>query len=121
MSNYGIKIDLLKLAGSCVTNLQGKTATKKCVVIPIEDNDCIFHGQKGVYLDLTAFEMNNHQYGETHLIKGDIPKDKREKMTEEQRRALPILGGMKELQRRQVETAPAADAFAPSNDDDMPF
>jgi len=120
MSNYGIKIDLLKLKGAAVRSLQGKTATKMCVIIPIEDNDCIFHGQKGVYLDLTAFEMSNPQYGETHLIKGDIPKDKRDKMTEEERRANPILGGMKELQRRQA-TAPAADVFAPSNDDDLSF
>lgn len=34
MANYGIKIDLLKLKGAFMKNLQGKTATKRCIIIP---------------------------------------------------------------------------------------
>jgi hypothetical protein len=32
MGNFGIKIDLLKLKNSFVTNLKGKAATKRCLV-----------------------------------------------------------------------------------------
>ena len=38
MGNFGIKIDLLKLKNSFVTNLKGKAATKRCLVIPIDDS-----------------------------------------------------------------------------------
>ena len=45
MSNFGIKIDLLKLKNSFVTNIKGKTATKRCLVIPIDDSG-VFLGEK---------------------------------------------------------------------------
>jgi hypothetical protein len=103
--NYGIKLDLLKLEGAFVRDLQGKTATKRCIIIPVEDND-IFVGRKGCYLDLTAIEMANPQYGETHLVKRDIPKAKRDVMTDDQRRAIPIVGGLKPIQPREQQQSP---------------
>ena len=48
MGNFGIKIDLLKLKNSFVTNLKGKAATKRCLVIPIDDSG-VYLGEKGVY------------------------------------------------------------------------
>lgn len=101
--NYSIKIDLLKLKGAFMRELQGKTAAKKCIIIPVEEND-IYVGQKGCYLDLTGIEMANPQFGDTHFVKPDIPKAKRETMTDEQRRAVPILGGMRAIQPRQQQT-----------------
>lgn len=122
--NYGIKLDLLKLEGAFVRDLQGKTATKRCIIIPVEDND-IFVGRKGCYLDLTAIEMANPQYGETHLVKRDIPKAKRETMTDEQRRAVPILGGMKPTQPRQQATTAADNTVnndpAVEDGEELPF
>lgn len=120
--NYSIKIDLLKLSGACVRDLQGKTATKRCVIIPVDDND-IFVGKRGCYLDITAFEMTNPQYGETHLLKKDIPKAKRDAMSEEERRATPILGGLKPLQpRQQAIEVPGTDASTfGQQTDDMAF
>ena len=56
MGNFGIKIDLLKLKNSFVTNLKGKALTKCCLVIPIDDSG-VYLGEKGVYLNLTAVEM----------------------------------------------------------------
>lgn len=56
MGNFGIKIDLLKLKNSFVTNLKGKAATKRCLVIPIDDSG-VYLGEKGVHLNLTAVEM----------------------------------------------------------------
>ena len=123
--NYSIKIDLLKLKGAFMRDLQGSTATKKCVIIPVEDND-IFIGKRGCYLDITALEMQNPQYGETHFIKTDIPKAKRDAMSDEERRAQPILGGMKPIQPRQQQTTTEVTSNQDGNtktetSEDLPF
>ena len=124
MPNYGIKIDLLKLKGAFMRNLQGKSATKKCIIIPVDDCDGMFLGEKGCYLNMTAIEMQNPQYTDTHCIKPDIPKEQREAMTDEQRNALPIIGGLHAIERQpqqmSVDTTIGADAFAP-DDEDLPF
>ena len=93
--NYSIKIDLLKLKNTCATNLKGKTETKRCLIIPIDDNS-IFVGEKGIYLDLTAFELQEKR-GQSHILKVNIPKEVRDAMSEEERKAQPIVGGMKEI------------------------
>ena len=50
-----------------------------------------------VYLNITAFANDNPQYGDTHMLKPNIPKEVREQMTDEQRRQQPILGNMRPL------------------------
>lgn len=123
-TNYGIRIDLLKLKGAFMRNLQGRNATKKCIIIPVDECDGMFLGEKGCYLNMTAIEMQNQQYSDTHCIKPDIPKEQREAMTEEQRNAIPILGGLHAIERQPqqmaVSTTIGADAFAP-DDEDLPF
>lgn len=123
-TNYGIRIDLLKLKGAFMRNLQGRNATKKCIIIPVDECDGMFLGEKGCYLNMTAIEMQNPQYSDTHCIKPDIPKEQREAMTEEQRNAIPILGGLHAIecqpQQMAVSTTIGADAFAP-DDEDLPF
>ena len=100
MPNYGIKIDLLKLKGAFMRNLQGKSATKKCIIIPVDDCDGMFLGEKGCYLNMTAIEMQNPQYTDTHCIKPDIPKEQREAMTDEQRNATADVGRYDHRSRR---------------------
>ena len=97
MSNFGIKIDLSKLSGAAVVDLTGRSGQPtKCVVIPVETNH-IFVGQKGIYLDLCAFEMKNPKFEATHTLKQSLPKAVRDAMTDEQRSAMPILGDLKPL------------------------
>ena len=100
--NYSISINLSRLAGAVFTNLKGKTATKRCLIIPIDDAG-LYAGEKGIYLDLVAYEQRDAKYGNTHLVKRSISKAEREAMTDEQRRAVPILGDMKELKPAAVE------------------
>lgn len=124
MANYGIKIDLLKLKGAFMRNLQGKAATKRCLIIPVDDCDGIYLGEKGCYLNMTAIEMREPRYNDTHCIKPDIPKEQREAMTEEQRNEVPILGGLHAIevqpQQMTVSGTLGRNAFAP-DDDDLPF
>lgn len=124
MANFGMKIDLLKLKGAFMRNLAGRAATKRCLIIPVDDCDGMFLGEKGCYLSMTAIEMREPKYSDTHCIKVDIPKEQREAMTEEERNAVPILGGLHTIEMQQatmqVSGTLGQDAFAPT-DDDLPF
>lgn len=123
MANYSIKTDLLKLKGAFVTNLRGKTATKRCLIVPVDEAG-LFVGEKGVYLNLTAIEMQNPKFSETHCVKVSLDKERYDAMTEEERQAQPIIGGMKQLERKQSEMAvtgqiDGSQAF--EDDNDLPF
>jgi hypothetical protein len=123
MSNFGIKIDLLKLKGAFMRNLQGKTTTKRCIIIPVDDCDGIYLGEKGCYLNMTAIEMQEPRYSDTHCIKVNIPQEQRETMSEEDVRNIPILGGMRTIERKQ-QTMSVTGTFTGDNfadDDDLPF
>lgn len=123
MANYGIRIDLLKLKGAAVRNLQGRTATKRCLIIPVDECDGMYLGEKGCYLNCTAIEMKEQKYQDTHCIKPEIPKEKRELMSEEERNAVPIIGGLRAIERKdatmQVNGTIGADSF--ETYEDLPF
>lgn len=116
MSNLSIKVNLLQLQGAFVTNLKGKTATKRCLIIPVDDAN-LYVGQKGCYLNTTAIEMQNSQYGDTHCIKQNLDKGIYDTMTEEQRRAMPIIGSVRPLEKIQ----PVLDSSYMVESDDLPF
>lgn len=105
-------------------NLQGKTVIKRCLIIPVDDCDGIFVGEKGCYLNMTAIEMREARYTDTHCIKENLPKEQREALSEDERNALPILGGMHALEKKQgtmkVNGTLGQEAFA-TDDDDLPF
>lgn len=122
MGNFSIKEDLLKLKGAFITNFKGRTETKRCLVIPVDDSG-LYVGEKGVYL--TAIEMENPQYKETHCIKQSLDKEIYEALSEEQRQALPIIGGMKPLAKKAAPQMNVNSTFdgaqAVENTDDLPF
>ena len=104
-------------------NLQGKTSVKRCLIIPVDDCDGMFLGEKGCYLNLTAIEMQEPKYSDTHCIKADLPKEQRDAMTEEQINAIPILGGMHAIEKKQatMNVTGTLDNTAFVDDDDLPF
>lgn len=125
MANYSIKADLLKVQGAFLTNIKGKTATKQCICIPIEGSG-LYAGAKGVYLNLTAVELREPKYEDTHLVRQNIGADEYRAMSEEERRAIPILGGMKELAQAArstvLEEASAQSTVQVDGEtDDLPF
>ena len=86
MANHKVQINLLRLQGAFVTNLRGATGEKRCLCIPIDDAR-LFLGEKGCYLDATAWEMKAPgNRGATHYIK--------QRFSAEERRALPIIGDL---------------------------
>lgn len=122
--NFGIKTDLQKLNNAFLRNFTSATtgATKRCICIPIDDNPSIYLGEKGCYLGMTAVEVTNPQYGDTHILKPDMPKDIYQAMTQEQRDALPILGNMRPIPNGQAITQ-TVNSDAPEGEpaDDLPW
>lgn len=122
--NFGIRADLQKLTNTFLRNFtSAKTgATKRCICIPIDDNPNMYLGEKGCYLNMTAVEVSNPQFGDTHILKPDLPKEIRERMTQEQRDALPILGNMRPLVKGQAINQTVNSEQAESEpQDDLPF
>lgn len=123
MANFSIKTDLLKLKAAFMTNLKGKTATKRCLIIPVDDAG-LFIGEKGVYLNLTAIEMREPKYQDTHCVKVSLDKERYDAMSEEERNAQPIIGGMRQLERQTAEmpvTSTLDGSQVLGDDDDLPF
>ena len=115
MANYSIKLGLQKLKGAFLTNLKGKTATKKCLCIPIEENH-LFVGEKDTYLDLSVIELKDSKYGDSHCIRQTFPKDLYEKMSDDEKKLIPILGNMREMKAATQEIKTVAEP-----EDDLPF
>lgn len=123
MANYSIKADLLKLQGAFVTDIKGRTTTKKCICIPIE-NSGLFLGKQGCYLNMTAIEMQNPQYSDTHCIKVSYDKEVYERMTDEERAAQPIIGGLHALVKKQqaaVDLTANNNPYMIGSEEDLPF
>lgn len=128
MDNFNAKLNLLKLKRAGVMQIQGRGEVLRCLVIPIEENNIFVstddnNRPKAAYLDLTAWPLQNPKYGETHMIKQSLPKEVREKMTDEEKKAMPILGGMRPVSFEVQNAATTCDApFAQTqNLDDLPF
>lgn len=137
MSNLSIKINLTRIPGVVFSKLTGKTGQKKdCIIIPVEDCH-LFVGEKGVYLDLAAYEFKEQKYSDSHMVKQSFSKEIIEEiksialtvnpnLTEAElqevvNKANPIIGGIKPFQK--VEIQPTETDFAPAIGDgsDLPF
>lgn len=127
MANYNIKIDLLKLQGAFVQALQGKTGIKRCLVIPIDECKGLFVGEKGCYLNMTAFALQEPKYNDTHCIKVSLSQEERKRLTEAERNAIPIIGGLhsfepKQQIQQQVSEQPQMQTTSSTYDNDnLPF
>lgn len=107
--NYNLRIALTKIKGAKVMDIEGKTCTKRCVVIPIDsDEGTVQDSYEGkmdglpttkflndVYLNLTAFEFKEKKYGQSHGIKASFSRKKLERTSEEELKSMPFVGNMK--------------------------
>lgn len=128
MADFNGKLNLLKLKRAGIMQIQGRTGVLRCLVIPVEDNNIFVttdenNHPKAAYIDLTAWELKNPKYDETHMIKQSLPKEVREKMTDEEKKAIPILGGLKPVifESQNAASSCAAPIAQTQNSDDLPF
>ena len=122
MSRISGKLNLLQLH-AVRKIITGKLGQVECLVIPIEKNK-LFVGEKGVYLDLIAFEIDpakrNTESKDTHLVKQSFSKEVRESMGEEELKSLPILGNL-QVWSGAVESEPISSGELQNEEDDLPF
>lgn len=128
MTDFNGKLNLLKLKRAGIMQIQGRTGVLRCLVISVEDNNIFVttdenNHPKAAYIDLTAWELKNPKYDETHIIKQSLPKEVREKMTDEEKKAIPILGGLKPVifESQNAASSCAAPIAQTQNSDDLPF
>lgn len=127
-NNLRVSIDPLKMKCGIMTIKSPKTGVeKKCLVLPIEDND-IYNkvGDDGKIVIRITFDVWENaqvsQYGDTHMVKQSHSKEWNESHTDEDRKAEPILGNARPIVFKTIEQVktPTAD-LAPDKDDDLPF
>lgn len=115
--NIQSKINLAALKNAAIIK-SGKNKDVDCLIIPIEQNNLFVSDKGAVYLDLYGFENKEvGKYGDTHMIKQSLSKEKREAMTEEEQKAMPILGNHK----MGTGGASGGTAKKVDSDEEMPF
>lgn len=129
MSNFSISLDLKKLKNSCVKEMQGKNGNKKCLIIPIDDAG-LKEYKDSLYLNISATECRNNNYGQSHSIKQQISKDAYFALSAEEKKAIPFIGNMKPMNfggssNSGVSAAnpqpTSASSFDTTNEEDLPF
>lgn len=127
IENLNIDIDLMKFANAGVVSIQGRGEVKKCVVIPIEDNDIYISADeqtgkaKAAYLHLTAWKSKEEKYGRTHYITQNLSEEFKDAHKDEERR--PILGNGSPVQPKAnaVQNVDAPFAQYDEAPNDLPF
>ncbi len=93
MGRISVKINLAALKNAAIIT-SGKNKDVDCILIPIDQNH-LFRTEKGaVYLDVIGFETapDKRKGKDTHMAKQSLSKEVQEAMTEEEKKAMPILG-----------------------------
>jgi len=115
------KINLLMLKGA-IKIMKAQSGEIECLIIPIAQNN-LFKGEKGIYLDLIAFELENKKEGQkdTHLVKQSLSKEIRAVMSEEDLKAMPILGNLSLWADGFNSQEPLTNPDPINEFDDLPF
>lgn len=103
--------------------MKGKSGMVQGIFIPLDTNKLKTHENENVYLNLVGFEMDEEKEYATHIVKQSLSKEEREAMSEEEQRAMPILGNLKVGSGAPVEknnNAASGKVFNPAKDD-LPF
>ena len=121
-------MNLLKFKNACIVTVQGKIQAKRGVFIPVDDNNLFISADedlkpKGAYLDFMAWENQQPgKYGDTHSLRQSLAKEVRDRMTEDELKAVPYFGNMKPYEATNAaQTVAAPIAQVDENIDDLPF
>ena len=125
MANISINVNLTQLK-HLVKDLKGASGTVKCLIIPIKEND-LFEGEKNISLSLNAFQLKEPRADSktTHLVKQQLSKELFNMLSDDEKRAMPIIGdavcwGSREADPVESSTISSAD-LSDDEHDDLPF
>lgn len=89
ISSGTVSVYLNRLTNATLQDFNGK----KCMVIPIEDNNIYISDKGTVMLSMFMEKLNTpNDYGKTHFLRRKVTKAELSSMTVEQKNKLPILG-----------------------------
>lgn len=120
MENLNIKINLSKLNG--VVKIHSEKRNADYIAIPIKEN-FLYQGEKGTYLNLTAFQQKEEKFGDSHYVKNQIPSDVYNKMTDEEKRNQQILGSCKTfiLEDKSLQEVDNQEFVSLDGEKELPF
>lgn len=142
MSNYKLigSVNLAKLNNVGIMNVKGKSgATKKCIVIPVEDNDIFVKVSNKTRTDGQQYESKIYglgvevyekkdvdQFGNSHYLKRSVSKEYLNTHSQAEVEAMnkTYLGDLKPVEipssNQAATIAPQAEVTA-DDSDDLPF
>ena len=133
MGNFNIQVDLTKLPGAKVMDIQGTKSTRQCVVIPIDNNvGTVADGYlaktpeglpttrffEEVKLSMVAIEYKQKRHGISHGLKPSFSQQYQERMTEDQLYNTPWIGTVKPWANTSTEKIEDIGDLPESNDND---
>ncbi len=96
-----------------------------CLAIPIGINNLSVADNNEIYLNMVAWESDKLKNGQTHLLKQSLPKELVDRMSDEEKKSMPILGSVKPMKSEprplEVYEVPASASAEPAPADDLPF
>jgi hypothetical protein len=124
MSTISVKVNLTRLHHG-IKMMKGETGMQECIILPIDKNK-LTRGEKGIYIDFTGFELKERKPDrkDTHILKQSVSKEEFEKMSDEEKKLIPIIGNMivwadvNAPRPMNFETAPQEEDVV---DNDLPF
>ena len=124
---FSFYLNLIKFKNASIIKLKSAKSgvTKNCIVIPIEDNN-VSTSEKGAFVPFISFPSDKVE-NQTHYIKQSFNKEFLDKLTEEERKSFPILGGVYKTrdvvpESSDTYTTVGSDAQSePAPVDDLPF
>ena len=110
--NYNLSIEIGKIPGARIKEIEGKNGARTCVVIPIDNEKgmCVDAYEKfdhrigarvwvqlrSARLNLQALECRDARFG-SHYVKPSFSKEFYQNIAEEDKKNIPIVGNMKEM------------------------
>lgn len=122
MGRISTKINLSALKNAAIIT-SGKNKDVDCILIPIDQNNLFRGKENAIYLDLIGFETpaDKRKGKDTHLVKQSLSKEIQDKMTEEEKKAMPILGNHIDWDQSGGGERVEVGAKVAVDPDDLPF
>jgi len=123
MGRISVKIKLAALKNAAIIK-SGKNKDVDCLLIPIDSNHLFRGKENAIYLDVIGFEtaVEKRKGKDTHMAKQSLSKEVQDAMSEEEKKAMPILGNFIDWDQAGGGGERAeVGATAVASEDDLPF
>lgn len=125
MSNISGKLNLASLQHVIEKRKTKSGEMIDVITLPIKNNNLFLSEKGNVFFDLIAFEVapDKRKGEDTHLVKQSLDKAVMDKMTDEQKKAMPIIGNLKVWGQSEPTPAAQSQDFSgmPQYGDALPF